>query len=111
MLHLDNCAIIGYMAHPPSKYQATFWSAKVSDLDLVKDKAYIINQALAYGDLDILRWLFRTYDKQTIRDVFLKQPIKTYRPVTFNFVKNILLDIEQNLPKEHYVINTPRTLG
>ena len=99
------------MNHPPKKYQTTFWSVKISDLDLEKDKAYIINQTLAYGDLEMWRWLFITYGQQTIREVFLKQPIKTYRPQAFNFVKNILLDIDQNLLKERYVVNTPRIIG
>lgn len=92
----------------PSSLQSILWSVKLKDLDLKEDKQYIINQILAYGGVKELRWLFETYQESTIRDVFLRQPIKTYRAPTFNFVKEILLEIEKELPEEKYVINTPR---
>lgn len=99
------------MNHPPGKYQSTFWSVKISDLDLAKDKPYIINQALAYGDLEVLRWLFRTYDKQTIREVFLKQPIKIYTPQIFYLSKLLLKVPDDQAPAYRYDRSLPRHLG
>jgi len=92
----------------PSSLQSIFWSVRLEDLDLEKDKVYIINQTLSYGGLEELRWLFKTYPQETIKKIFINQPIKTYRAPTFNFVKKILLGIEEPLPEERYVINTPR---
>lgn len=92
----------------PASFQSIFWSVKLEDLDLEKDKAYIINQVLAFGGIEELRWLFKTYPQRVIREVFLHQPIKTYRAPAFNFAKEILLGIKENLPGENYVINTPR---
>lgn len=92
---------------PPS-FQSVFWSVRLEDLDLEKDKIYIVNQILSYGRIEELKWLFKTYPKEVIKEVFVKQPIKTYRAPSFNFVKKILLNIEEPLPEERYVINTPR---
>jgi hypothetical protein len=94
----------------PQSFQGLFWSVRLEDLDLEKDKIYIINQTLAYGGLEELRWLFKTYPKEVIKEIFINQPIKTYRASAFNFVKKILLGIEEPLPEERYVINTPRII-
>lgn len=92
----------------PSSFQNIFWSVKLKDLDPEKDKIYIVNQILAYGGLEELRWLFKTYPKEAVKKIFINQPIKTYRASAFNFVKEILLGIKRHLPEERYVINTPR---
>lgn len=97
------------MSKVPKWLQPTLWSVKVDQLDLEKDKIYIINQILAYGGMRELKWLFKNYSLKTIKEIFLHHPIKTYRAPTFNFVKEILLDLGKlNLVKEKYVINTPR---
>ena len=99
------------MSKIPKWLQPTLWSVKVDQLDLEKDKIYIINQVLAYGGMRELKWLFKSYSHKTIKEVFLNHPIKTYRAPTFNFVKEILLDLRKlNLVKERYVINTPRII-
>ena len=95
----------------PSFLQAVLWSVDINELNLEEDKIYIINQVLAYGGMEELKWLFGTYSLKTTKAVFLNHPIKTYRAPTFNFVKEILLDLDtMNLPKERYVINTPRII-
>lgn len=95
----------------PKWLQPTLWSVKVDQLVLQKDKIYIINQVLAYGGMRELRWLFKNYSLKAIKEVFLHHPIKTYRAPTFNFVKEILLDLTKaNLVKEKYVVNTPRII-
>lgn len=99
------------MGKIPKWLQPTLWSVRVDQLDIQKDKVYIINQVLAYGGIRELKWLFKNYSLQTIKEVFLHHPIKTYRAPTFNFVKEILLDLEDvNLIKQKYVINTPRII-
>jgi len=95
----------------PSFLQAVLWSVDIKDLNLEEDKIYIINQVLAYGGVEELKWLFKTYPVKTIKQVFLNHPIKTYRAPTFNFAKEILLNLDKTkLPKERYVINTPRII-
>jgi len=95
----------------PKTLQPFLWSVKTDKLDCQKDKIYIINQILAYGGLKEIKWLFKNYPLKVVKDVFLQHPIKTYRPQTFNFVKEILLNIkDNNLIKEKYVTNTPRII-
>lgn len=95
----------------PASLQSILWSADIKQLDLTKDKIYIINQILSYGGLKELRWLFSNYDTSEIKNVFVQFPIKTYRPATFNFISKIILDLEEDLPVNRYVINTPRNIG
>ena len=95
----------------PKFLKAYFWSVKFNELELDKDKDYIIHQILAFGDLKAIRWLLKVYGKKNIKDSFLKKPTKTYRIQTFNFVKNILLDLKGKRPSANqYVINTPRNI-
>lgn len=93
----------------PRWLQPTLWSVKVDHLDLEKDKAYIVHQILAYGNFREIRWLFKTYPKKTIRDVFIRRPMKVYTRPIFNLVKEILLGIKnKDLPIERYDRDLPR---
>lgn len=90
----------------PQNLQPILWSAKVSSFDLKRDKVYIIHQILAYGDLQKIKWLFDTYDKKTIKDVFIKHPQRIYTPQGFNFIKTIILKLEKMpLNKDRYISN------
>jgi len=95
----------------PGFLKSTFWSTKLSDLDTQRDKAHIINQILAYGGIEELRWLFSTYPREDIKKSFVMHPAKVYRFPTFHFVKDILLGIADFLHTENYVVNTPRVIG
>lgn len=97
--------------HLPQSLQSTLWSVNVKNLDMVKDKGYIINQILAYGSFSDWRWLFKNYSFKTILKTFLERPQKIYRPERFSFAKNILLGLKDKfLVKEYYVVNTPRII-
>lgn len=76
----------------------------ISKLDLEKDRAYIVNQVLSYGTLDEIRWLMETYGQDTVKQVFLNQPMKVYTKQCFGLMKNVLFDLQQvNIPEEKYV--------
>lgn len=95
----------------PKFLKGYFWSVKFDDIDINKDKDYIIHQVLCFGDLNSTKWLFKTYGKNYIRKSFINKPTKIYRPQTFNWVKNILLSLDnKQLDFRKYVINTPRSL-
>ena len=95
----------------PKNLQSLLWSADVASLDLEKHKSYIVNQALMYGTIDELQWLFTTFSKKEIRNVFINTPDKIYTPAAFYFAKTILLNIEQQLQPERYVRTFPRRIG
>jgi hypothetical protein len=88
----------------PKSFQGILWSVNVKNLDLEKDKVYIIHQVLMYGNLKQIRWLFQVYGKKEIRRVFEETPMKIYSPQCFNFVKNIILNLkEKSLPTDKYI--------
>ena len=86
----------------PIYLQAVLWSRDINNLSLGKDKEYIINQVLAYGLFDHLKWLFAVYPKTEILNTFLQNPIKIYSYRSLNFIKTILfgnknLDLNESL--------------
>lgn len=92
------------MREIPKSLQGALWSANVSKLDLEKDRAYIVNQVLSYGTLDEIRWLMKAYGKDTVKQVFLDQPMKVYTKQCFALMKNVMFDLKQvNIPEEKYV--------
>jgi hypothetical protein len=94
-----------------SLLQPILWSRDIKNLNLEKDKVYIINQILAFGTLGHLKWLFKTYKAKEITDTFLRHPLKIYQRSTFHFVKEILLELEKKkLPEEKYVATAPRNI-
>lgn len=88
----------------PKDLQPFLWSVKIGDLDLQKDKVYIIHQILSFGGLKELEWLFKNYSFREIKEVFLKHPLKIYRPASFNFIKEIFLRIKnKKLDEKKYI--------
>ena len=87
----------------PASFQGILWSVNVKNLDLEKDKVYIIHQILGYGDLDEIAWLFKIYSKEEVKKVFKTAPMRIYRAPTFNFIKNIILGLKKPIPSKKYV--------
>ena len=83
--------------------QAILWSKKLSKLNLKKDKIYIIHQILAYGSLKDLAWLFKTFQKKEIIEIFSRHPQKIYTPSQLNFAKNIILNLKISLDEKKYL--------
>ena len=94
----------------PKDLQGVLWSRSIKDLDLEKDKNYIIHQILAYGTWNHVLWLFRNYTVTKMRKVFENDPEKDYTEQSFNFAKNILIETSKNLDKQKYVKNFPRII-
>lgn len=87
----------------PASLQGILWSKNVRNLDLERDKVYIIHQVLSFGNLKQIKWLFKIYGSAEIQEVFLKHPKKVYTPAIFNFVKRIILNLghKKLLPKNY----------
>lgn len=94
----------------PKNLQAVLWSKNIDKLDFQKSKNYVIHQILAYGTWEHLVWLFKKYPEGAIRKVFSTQPEKDYSEKSFNFAKNILLEINSDLDKTKYVKTFPRSI-
>lgn len=87
------------------------WSSNIENLDLNRDRAYIIHQILSYGDMDAVLWLLKAYKLSNIIKVFTTTPFKDYRKARFYFIKNILLHLEnKGMDELLYVKNIPRDI-
>lgn len=91
-----------------SSLQGLFWSKNVKNLDLERDKNYIVHQTLAYGSWNDLKWLFGVYSKEDIKKTFIDNPSKDYFPAAFNFVSS-LLGVSVEMSK--YDRTSPRNIG
>jgi len=80
----------------PRDLQGILWSKKLNSLNLEKDKSYIIHQVLAYGNLKQIKWLFNVFSRKEIIEVFTTSPRQNYTHSAFNFIKNYILDLEDN---------------
>ncbi len=95
----------------PKNLRGILWSRDINEIDLKKDKSYIIHQILAYGGWEHLTWLTQNYDKNQIREVFIKHPEKDYSERSFNFVQKVLLNIpNSSINKHDYVKTFPRII-
>jgi len=88
----------------PNNLQGILWSTPIEKLNVDKHKSYIIHQVLMYGDFDQIRWLFKTYSKKQIVDIFLHKPQKVYTKEAFNYVNKFILGLkDRQLPIDKYV--------
>ena len=67
----------------PGELKKYFWDTKFEELDIKKNKRYIISRLYCYGDLKAIKWIKKTYSKEDIKEVAiksrdLKQLIKKY---------------------------------
>ena len=94
----------------PRELQGILWSRDVSNLDLEKDKNYIIHQVLMYGTLKQIEWLKSVYSKEEIEKEFAEKPRKLYTKSGFNFIKNYILGISKQLEQSLYVKDLHRNI-
>lgn len=95
----------------PGSLQGVLWSRDIKNLDLEKDKVYIIHQVLSFGNLEQIKWLFKVYGLKQIQKIFLEHPKKVYTAAMFNFIKNFILNLkDQKLDKRKYVKTLPRII-
>ncbi len=53
----------------PRHLQPFFWSSKITELDPKQHKKRIITNLLNFGDIRALRWLFKNYSRQEIKEM------------------------------------------
>jgi len=100
-----------FMEKIPKEWQGVLWAKNYRQLDLNKDKAYIIHHVLSYGDLSDIKLLFRIYGQEEVKDVFLKQPIKIYDRPCLHFIKEFILNLKEPINEEKYLKTAPRNLA
>ncbi|MBU0569419.1 hypothetical protein KKB40_01410 [Patescibacteria group bacterium] len=94
------------MAQIPHSLQGVLWSSPVEKLDINEHKVYIIHQVLMYGDFKQIRWLFNTYSKKQIKEVFLAKPQKIYTKPALNYVSKFILELDSSQLSTDKYVNT-----
>ncbi len=87
----------------PERFQPLLWSKNVKNLDFKKDRIYIVHHVLAYGSIEDINFIIKTYSKEEVIDVFVNYPQKVYTRPVFLFIKNFLLKLKDELNEEDYV--------
>ena len=71
----------------PSR-RSLFWDINPATLDAKRHANYIIERILDYGTDEEVRWMYRTYPRELIRDVVLRS--RVLRPETRPLLKQLL---------------------
>ena len=71
-----------------------FWSAPNVPHTIEEDAPEIIHKLLAYGTIEDIRWLKKTYGIHTLRRVLRDHPLALYTPSGFHFAAYIVLHLE-----------------
>ena len=92
----------------PAGLQPILWSKSIHNIDIKKDKIYIIHQVLSYGSMDDIRLLSRLYSRDEIISIFKNYPKRIYTRPVFLYLRDFLLKIGLVLYKKDYVKNIAR---
>ncbi len=85
------------LSHIPNSLKTLLWDSDISKLNIEKNKKYIIERILEYGDIPEVKWLFSNFEKDDIVEVLKKS--KKLSVKTGNYFYNVL---ELNEPKENF---------
>ena len=77
----------------PEELKKYFWDTKFEELDIRKNKRYIISRLYCYGDLKAIKWIKETYSKEDIKEVAVKS--RDLKPLVANYLRQ-----QFNLKKE-----------
>jgi len=67
----------------PNRYRKYFWDIAVENLDLQEKSDYIITRLLEFGNIEVLRWLKKTYSDKLINDVVKKSKVLSAKSANF----------------------------
>ncbi len=77
----------------PIEFKKYFWDTNYEELDIKKNKRYIIARLYCYGDIPAIKWLNKTYSKEDIQDVAKNS--RNLKPIVANYLRQ-----QFNLKKE-----------
>lgn len=78
----------------PKELKKYFWDVNFEELDIRKNKRYIIARLYCYGDIKAIKWIKETYSDDDIKDVALN--CRNLKPLVANYLRQ-----QYNLKKEN----------
>ena len=88
----------------PLTKKSLFWDTDTSTIDMVKNRRYVIERILRFGDFDDYRWMRSTYSKEDIKSVILEER-SDLDPKSLNFWCHIF-DIEESICTQKLLAKT-----
>ncbi len=59
----------------PSQFRKFFWDMDFNQLDLGKDRKFIMDRFLNFGTFDTFDWIFKTFNSDEVNDYISKKGI------------------------------------
>lgn len=59
----------------PLTKKSLFWDTDINTIDMVKNKRYVIERILKFGDFDDYHWMRNAYSTEDIRSVILEERV------------------------------------
>ena len=72
----------------PQNLKPYFWDVNFEQLNILKDKDFIVTRLLEMGRLECAQWLFNSYDRNTILEIV--NTGHNLKQATCNMVKALL---------------------
>lgn len=69
----------------PVELKKYFWDTNFEELDIEKNKRYIISRIYCYGDLKEIKWLYNTYSEEDIKDTAKNS--RNLKPIVANYLR------------------------
>lgn len=58
---------------PPLAKKSLFWDTNINNIDISRNKRYIIERILRFGDFDDCNWMRNIYSTEDIKNVILEE--------------------------------------
>jgi len=68
----------------PLTKTSLFWDTDINTIDMVKNKRYVIERILKFGDFDDYTWMRNAYSTEDIKSVILEERVDL-DPKSINF--------------------------
>ncbi len=69
----------------PEHLKKYFWDTKFEELNIKKNKRYIISRLYCYGDLKAIKWIHNNYSPADIEDV--ARNCRSLNPLVANYLR------------------------
>jgi len=87
----------------PKHLHKYFWDTDVKAVDAKKDRDYIIWKLLEYGDINDLKWMFKSFSIRSIKKILMTRRGLSLKAVNFwrlffDIPKNKILCLNKSFP-------------
>ncbi len=78
------------MNNLPIEFKKYFWDCDFSNLDLIKNKNFILGRLLLFGDLNAIKYVIKYFNRTEVKDYIAKKGTFVLDTSSFGFWKKIV---------------------